>query len=161
WRALGLFPTSRLDELVERYDRRHAEFIWAEEAAGWTVGLANEDTEARTGWICYTFRYAEGEGFPFREWGEFLAAAEQHCRSVASPAWLTSNGGAAEKIAWALAESGDPDGAEVLADALLEAGCEHATILGACRSRDPARFGWVLELLLGETRGSVIRRIFG
>jgi len=161
WRSLEAFPASRLDELVERYDRRHAEFIWKEEPVGWTIGLANADTEDRTGWICYTFRDGEGDGFPFREWGEFLAAAEQHYLSAANPEWLTRNGGAAEKVARALAETGDADGAEVLADALLEAGCEHLTILEACRSREPARFGWVVELLLGAPRGSVIRRIFG
>jgi hypothetical protein len=161
WGMLRLFSGPQLVEVVERYDRRHAEFVWREEEAlGWVLGQA-EGAEERTGWTCYTLRSAEDDQFPFRQWGEFVTAAEQRYRSTADPAWLGRNGQAAGRLARALAHSGDPDGAEALADALEEAGCDHPTILGACRSRDPARFGWVLELLLGEPRGAVLRQIFG
>jgi hypothetical protein len=160
WRFLGLFAGRQLDEVVEKYDRRHAEFVWGEEAVGWVLGQA-EGAEERTGWYCYTLRVAENDAFPFQQWGEFIGAAERHYASAADLTWLSRNAHAAGNLARALAQSGDPDGAGALADALEEAGCDHPTILGACRSRDPARFGWVLELLLGEPRGAVLRRIFG
>lgn len=160
WRTLGLFTGQQLEEVIERYDRRHAEFTWRQEPVGWVLGQT-EGAEERTGWTCYTLRQAENDDFPFQQWGEFVVAAERHYASAADPAWLSRNHGTAGNLAWSLAQNGDPDGAAVLADALQEAGCDHPTILGACRSRDPAQFGWVLELLLGEPRGAVLRRILG
>jgi hypothetical protein len=160
WRSLGLFDGRRLDDLVERFDRRHAEFVWTQEPCGWTLGQP-EGADERTGWDCYTLRTADNPDFPFREWAAFVAAAEAFYAAGVNPDWLSANGRAAGGIARGIAETGDPAGGGPLADALQEAGCEHAGVLAACRSGDPAQVGWVVEWLLGMPAGSVLRRIFG
>jgi hypothetical protein len=162
WRSLAVGGTSqqRLEERVERYDRRHAGLAWSQTELGWVIGQKASDAE-RAWHYCASLRSPGNRDFPFRQWAAFLEAAERHYSSVVVPSWLTDNGGTAGGVARATAQTGDPDGAAVLADALEEAGCEHATVLGACRSRDPARFGWVLEWLLDLPQGSVLRRTFG
>jgi hypothetical protein len=159
WRLLGAAPQG-LEERVECNDRRHAGLAWAEIEHVWAL-TQNAGAARLAGYHCSSLRSAGSPGFPFRQWAAFLEAAERHYASAACSSWLTANGGAAGMMARATAEAGGPDGAAVLADALEEAGCEHATVLDACRSGDPARFGWVVELLLGLPRGSVLRRLFG
>lgn len=69
-------------------------------------------------------------------------------RPPADPAWLTGD-------VVALARGIQSDGAferlPVLADALMDAGCDDADILGHCRSGGPhARGCWVVDLVLGK-----------
>jgi hypothetical protein len=59
--------------------------------------------------------------------------------------WLTSM---VLSIAKGMHESGDLSAMPVLADALEEAGCDDAAVLGHCRSAGPHVPGcWVLDLL--------------
>ncbi len=67
------------------------------------------------------------------------------------PAWLTRNDGAVRKVPEGMYEASDLGQMPVLADALLEAGCENATLLDHCRGPGPhARGCWVVDLLLGK-----------
>jgi hypothetical protein len=78
---------------------------------------------------------------------------------TADPAWLVWNNGTVPKIAQAayderLLPSGhlDPARLAVLADALEEAGCDDADILGHLRGPGPhVRDCWVVDLLLGKS----------
>jgi hypothetical protein len=73
-------------------------------------------------------------------------------RSVfVAPAWLSWNGGTIAKLAQALYEDRAFHRLPVLADALNEAGCTDADILGHCRQPGPhVRGCWVVDLLLGK-----------
>jgi hypothetical protein len=68
-----------------------------------------------------------------------------------APAWLTWNGGTVPNLARAIYDERAFDRLPVLADALEEAGCTNAEILGHCRGPGPhARGCWVVDLLLGH-----------
>jgi hypothetical protein len=78
------------------------------------------------------------------------------------PSWLAWNGGTVRRLAASAYEervlpSGELDGARlaVLADALEEAGCHREVILGHLRQPGSVhvRGCWVLDLLLGKSRG--------
>jgi hypothetical protein len=69
------------------------------------------------------------------------------------PPWLAWRDGTVPRLAAAIAETGDLDRLPVLGDALEEAGCTSAEVLGHCRGPGPhARGCWVIELLRGEGR---------
>jgi carbon storage regulator CsrA len=70
-------------------------------------------------------------------------------RPVLDPAWLTWQDGAVPRLARAMAETGNYEALPILADALEEAGCTDATILGHCRScTGDVRDSWVVDLIL-------------
>jgi hypothetical protein len=65
--------------------------------------------------------------------------------------WLGGNGGAVRKLAGAIYEERAFDRLPILADALEDAGCADATILGHCRGPGPhVRGCWVVDLILGK-----------
>ncbi len=65
--------------------------------------------------------------------------------------WLTANDGAALKLARSISEEGRWGMLPVLADALEDAGCTDADVLGHCRRPDGhVRGCWVIDLLLGK-----------
>jgi hypothetical protein len=67
----------------------------------------------------------------------------------ATPAWRTWHGGTVPKLARAIYDEWAFDRLPVLADALEEAGCTDAEVLGHCREAGPhVRGCWVLDLLL-------------
>jgi hypothetical protein len=67
------------------------------------------------------------------------------------PAWLARNDGAVRKLAEAIYEGRSFDRLPILADALEEAGCEDAELLGHLRGPGPHVKGcWALDLVLGK-----------
>jgi exosortase len=73
-------------------------------------------------------------------------------RALLDPAWLAWNDGIVLRLARAIAEEGNYNALPILADALEEAGCTDADILGHCRScgRDVQR-SWVVNLILAAS----------
>jgi hypothetical protein len=68
-----------------------------------------------------------------------------------APAWLAWNGGTVRKLAEAIYEDQAFDRLPVLADALEDAGCSDADLLGHLRGPGPhARGCWAVDLLLGK-----------
>ena len=68
-----------------------------------------------------------------------------------APSWLAWNNGTAPKIAQAIYEDRAFERSPILADALEDAGCTDAEILGHCRLPGPHTRGcWVVDLLLGK-----------
>jgi hypothetical protein len=66
------------------------------------------------------------------------------------PAWLAYSDGAVRRVAQAIYDGRRFDELPILADALEEAGCTSAELLGHCRSGgEHARGCWVLDALLG------------
>ncbi|MBL8793522.1 MAG: hypothetical protein JNM56_06440 [Planctomycetia bacterium] len=64
------------------------------------------------------------------------------------PAWLTST---VVLLAQAIYDERAFDRLPILADALEDAGCDHADILNHCRSEGPhVRGCWALDLVLGR-----------
>jgi hypothetical protein len=162
WRSLGLLSDAELSKLIEGADRRPAGFTWRRhDQRGWSLHQSEEDELASECGL-YTLRNGENEEFPFAAWNELIAGATQLCERAVRPEWRTWDDGTVLRIARRVADTGDLAGAPVLANALEEAGCDHPTILQACRPPvEAARACWVVELLLGAERGSVIRRHFG
>lgn len=73
-------------------------------------------------------------------------------RIALDPRWLAWNDGTVPKLALAIYEDRAFDRLPVLADALEEAGCGCAEILGHCRGPGPhARGCWVVDLLLDKS----------
>jgi hypothetical protein len=67
------------------------------------------------------------------------------------PAWLAWNGGTIPKLAEAVYQERAFERLPVLADALEEAGCSEADLLGHLRSPGPhVRGCWAVDLLLGK-----------
>jgi hypothetical protein len=70
---------------------------------------------------------------------------------AADPAWLAWNDRTVPKLAEAIYEDRRFEDLPVLADALLDAGCTDAELLGHLRGPGPhARGCWALDLLLGK-----------
>jgi hypothetical protein len=68
-----------------------------------------------------------------------------------NPAWLAWSGGTTPRLAQAIYDERAFGRLPVLADALEDAGCADAEILGHCRGPGPhARGCWVVDLLLGK-----------
>jgi mannitol/fructose-specific phosphotransferase system IIA component len=67
------------------------------------------------------------------------------------PLWLAWNAGTVVRLAEGIYEEQAFDRLPILADALVEAGCDDEDVLGHCRSAGPhARGCHVLDLLLGK-----------
>jgi hypothetical protein len=67
---------------------------------------------------------------------------------TSEPSWLTT---AVVALARQMYESRDFSAMPILADALQDAGCENADVLGHCRGGGPhVRGCWVVDLLLGK-----------
>jgi hypothetical protein len=93
-------------------------------------------------------------------------AGEQHeqvrlMRDIAGPfpfrpvtvdqSWLRRNDGTVVKLAQAIYEERAFDRLPILADAVMDAGCNNDDILSHCRSEGPhVRGCWVVDLLLGQ-----------
>jgi carbon storage regulator CsrA len=74
-------------------------------------------------------------------------------RVVLDPAWLTWNDGTVPRLARAIADEGNYGALPILADALEEAGCTDAAILGHCRTcRPDVRSSWVVRFILSASR---------
>src|SRR5689334_15161807 len=72
--------------------------------------------------------------------------------AVIDPAWLAWNDGTVLRLARAIFEQGNYDALPILADALEEAGCVDADILGHCRSCGPdVRSSWVVNRILSAS----------
>jgi hypothetical protein len=102
--------------------------------------------------------------FAFRRDNKALAALDKEVLSEAStwhrqnagitvsPTWLTWNDAAVRKVAKTIVRENNFDLLPVLADALEEAGCTDAEVLGHLRDRDAVhvRACWVIDLLLAK-----------
>ncbi len=119
------------------------------ESQSWQLGAAmmahmstlsrwgNEDIAllAQTG--CHLIRDVVGN--PFR-------------RAVIDPAWLSWNDGTIRKLAQTIYDARAFDRLPLLADALEDAGCTDADILGHCRGGgEHVRGCWVIDALLGKS----------
>jgi len=70
----------------------------------------------------------------------------------ASPAWLAWNDGTVRKLAQVIYDDRAFDRLPLLADALEDAGCTDAAILGHCRNGgEHVRGCWVVDALLGKS----------
>jgi hypothetical protein len=70
---------------------------------------------------------------------------------AAATNWLAWDGGAVPALAQAIYDERAFDRLPVLADALEEAGCDHAGLLSHCRARGVhVRGCWVVDVLLGK-----------
>jgi hypothetical protein len=68
------------------------------------------------------------------------------------PLWLAWNGGTVFHLAQGIYDNQAFDRLPILTDALEEAGCQDADILGHCRQPGPHVLGcWVVDLLLGKS----------
>jgi hypothetical protein len=67
------------------------------------------------------------------------------------PAWLAWSDGAVVRVARAIYEERAFDRLPILADALMDAGCDNQVILDHCRDAGPhVRGCWALDLILGK-----------
>src|SRR5262249_31297821 len=74
-----------------------------------------------------------------------------HSAPATNSAWLSWRDGTVVKLAEAIYEERAFDRLPILADALEDAGCDNAVILGHCRQTgEHVRGCWVVDLLLGK-----------
>jgi hypothetical protein len=70
---------------------------------------------------------------------------------VIDPCWLSWNNGTVSRLAQVIYEERAFDHLPILADALEEAGCDHADLLDHCRRAGPHCPGcWAVDLLVGK-----------
>jgi hypothetical protein len=125
----------------------------AEVAVGsaWAV-LARGPWEAALGWLLHSATGSRGA--PFKDPVYQCAVLRNLFGSLSfrlaalDPAWRTPT---VRKLAEAIYEERAFDRLPILADALEEAGCNDAGVLGHCRGPGPhARGCWVTDLVLGK-----------
>jgi hypothetical protein len=74
------------------------------------------------------------------------------CEPLIDPTWLAWNDGTVRRLARTIAAEGNYDALPILADALEEAGCVDADILGHCRAcRPDAKSSWVVNRILAAS----------
>ena len=106
----------------------------AASAAAWKVRSRAADRRFRVALIHCVF------GNPFRP------------PSPLAPAVLAWNDGTVRRLAQAIYDARAFDRLPLLADALLDAGCDSEEILAHCRSAGPHAHGcWAVDLILGKT----------
>jgi hypothetical protein len=122
------------------------EFAWPERPFEWATGFVN--------WCC-TYEEEDQKGYPpaillppiLRD---IFGNPFQPPPRI-DPAWLARNDGTVRKLAEAIYEGRSFDRLPILADALEEAGCEDAELLGHLRGSGPHAKGcWALDLVLGK-----------
>ena len=113
-------------------------------------------------------RWAVDWGIPTAPLVEILEALDINGRRLAhrfdvcdvpavrlDPAWLAWNGGTVARLARHIDEAGDCELLPLLGDALEEAGCADAVILGHCRSGGPyPRWSWLVDQIVEAQRAS-------
>jgi hypothetical protein len=142
--------------------------IWSNSVwdPGHTLHLNEHGAECVSQWVGFTLVFRETgdwEAWPAAKHPVGRAEAETHCRLIRDifgdpfrpaaldPAWLTWQGGTIPSLARAIYAEGAFDRLPVLADALEEAGCADAHILGHCRGPGPHVCGcWAVDLLVGR-----------
>jgi TPR repeat protein len=153
WKSLGLFCATRTNLLLSHGDRRLSDMRWHFEVPhGWILESRHS---LRT--IGEDRRF----GFSGRALHRFVKEAEVLAHGTVNSEQFVCGRAQIEKLALALAEDADWDKAPALATALEDTGCRQVAVLAALRSGVPAQILWVLELLLGEPQGRLIRRHLG
>jgi hypothetical protein len=67
------------------------------------------------------------------------------------PAWLQANDSTVVRLAQVIYEEGRYDDLPIMADALLDAGCQNEDLLEHCRlPREHVKGCWVVDALLGK-----------
>jgi len=119
---------------------------WAVHAA---VGLAGAGTGGDFGGD-FSVRYAEEQAHQCLILRDIFGSPFRPARL--NPTWLAWEGGTVPRLAAAAYEGRAFDRLPILADALEDAGCTDAGIVGHLRGSGPhVRGCWVLDLLLGKT----------
>jgi hypothetical protein len=132
---------------------------WAAHGAGETPMRAYFSKVAYCAAGAFAWATAGTPGTP--AWGTAYAAQAACVRDLfgnpfrpgsLDPAWLTWDGGTVRNMARAIYEGRAFDRLPILGDALEEAGCTDAAILGHCRAGgEHVRGCWVVDLLLGKS----------
>ena len=147
----GLRAAIRLDHLS--LNRRHAEALW-DGCRVWVRDLGSRNGTYLNADRRHGGRVRGPEGSLLRL-GDVLHLGGVRLR-LATPSrveagWLAWQGGLVVSMARQADESGDFGGLPVLADALEEAGCTDADLLGHLRGPGPhVRGCWAVDLLLGK-----------
>jgi predicted component of type VI protein secretion system len=150
--VIGRGPVAQIGLDDRSVSRRHCEARWD----GCRVWV--HDLGSRYGtWLNsdrYGTRVNGPEGSHLRL-GDVLHLGEVRLRlgtpSRVEAAWLARQGGLVEAMARQADQAGDYADLPVLADALEEAGCADADLLGHCRSGGGHLRGcWAVDLLLGK-----------
>jgi hypothetical protein len=166
--ALRQLPGAGLTEsdvrkILKRHDARLAKVAWHwdERVVGdWYVFQTHEDA-IKSGWALGTYRRQTSPRlFPYERWSACMASLREQYASTVDPRWLDPSTvlGPARRML----DNGELSDAPKLAAALRARGCAQPTILAGLEEPvDPAEASWIVELLLGVERGTVIRRHFG
>jgi hypothetical protein len=95
-------------------------------------------------------------------WAGLMNQARAAYAGVVDPVWLAHDGGRAGALAREMASSGKLARLPELAEALEQAGCTHGALLrGLQAGAVPATAFWLLELLLDEPPGGLLRKHCG
>lgn len=162
YRSLGALRGKALEERIHAFDYRDAGFTWRQDPGnGWVLEQDEQAPDAGQSML-YTQRAPAHPKFPFELWNRLLAELREQYQAIVDPNWLEAAEGQAGKLARALAESKEFSQLPALVKALAAAGCENAAILnGLSAGASPVNSCWVLELLLGEPPGTLIRKHCG
>jgi hypothetical protein len=163
-------PLRRVVEVGERYADGLASQDEADRAARLAIGQGGEgDPLSMAAWNTVAFCSETDDTFHIASDTATQANAVQHgqatqCRLLRcifgnpfrsaslAPAVLAWQGGLLVSMARRMYDSRDFTDMPVLADALEEAGCQNADIVGHCRSGgEHVRGCWVVDLLLGKS----------
>jgi hypothetical protein len=100
------------------------------------------------------FPEARGNGRLIRDWADVMRdfyGPTPFRRVRLEPAWLAANDGAVPTLARAIYDEGRWTDLPILGDALEEAGCDDADLLGHCRGGGRHYRGcWVVDLILNK-----------
>jgi hypothetical protein len=121
-------------------------FKAAHKAAGWDAAQAAEDAARELR------RFDEAAGSTQGVYLRDIFGPLPFREVTLDPAWLAWNDGVVAKLAASIYEGRAFEQMPILADALEEAGCTDADILGHCRGPGPhARGCWLIDALLDKS----------
>jgi hypothetical protein len=137
---------------------RDTALLWLAEAVSFALGDFAKDAWNAAEAMAYAARSAR-DAAGQSDWADARKVQADLLRDLAHApkplpaikrAWRAWNNGSVPKLAWAIYTDHSFGDLPVLADALEEAGCDNADLLGHCRSPLPhARGCWALDAVLG------------
>jgi hypothetical protein len=126
-------------------DARGQGFEWVQDEEGWKL---NQNDAHRYQIDLYSLRHVENSDFPHAEFNALIADARAVAATLLEPRWLDSN---VTELARVIDAGKDFEKLPILADALMDAGCDNEITLTHCRSSLPGQeSSWVVDAVLNK-----------
>lgn len=146
WRTVGLASmASQEGEPTGLADARGSGFEWVRDEDGWKL---DQNDAHRHRAELLSLRHVENRDFPHAEFNALIDDARRLASTLLDPRWVDTN---VRELARAIDVGKAFERLPILADALMDAGCDSEPTLAHCRNPMPGQeSSWVVDDVLGK-----------